>query len=113
MLSILAVDDDQGVCDFLSAALTEAGYAATCVQTFAAAAERLDRDRFDFLMADVRLPDGRGSDLVEKAEAGGAKTLLFAGYIEEIALLPQQGAPHLAKPFRLQELTRALERLRP
>ena len=63
MASILIVDDEPNILASLKAALGREGYAVEGAADVAAARALL-AEAFDFVLLDVRLPDGDGVDLL-------------------------------------------------
>jgi PAS domain S-box-containing protein len=108
-LTILAVDDDPLVLNNTAAMLEEAGHRvlqATCGKQ---ALRILSDERVDLLVTDFAMPEMTGAQLAEAARAGWPElpVLMVSGYAE----LPEgaaNGIPRLAKPFREDQLARAL-----
>jgi DNA-binding response OmpR family regulator len=48
---------------------------------------------------DVSLTDGSSTNLVQQAEAAGAKTLMMTGNPDRIIEFDAAGQPYLSKPF--------------
>ena len=62
MAKILIIDDDQMLCNVLSAKLMDMGHEAVCALTLEDGLKETTRDSFDVVFLDVRLPDGNGLD---------------------------------------------------
>src|SRR5262245_60193617 len=80
--SILLVDDDRQLLDSMSAWLRELGFVVTGVPTLTAARRCLVGDTFDLVLADIRLGDEDGIDLLEAVRQGQPETptILMTGY---------------------------------
>ena len=63
--SVLVVDDEPDIRALVEIALSRMNLATTAVATLAEARAQLARQRFDFCITDMRLPDGSGIELVQ------------------------------------------------
>lgn len=68
---ILVVDDEPMVCELVEAVLTAAGMEVHSMHTSAAAAERLQKEKFDAVFLDVRMPAPDGIELTTQIRASG------------------------------------------
>ena len=110
MTKVLVVDDDKESRDLLFEVLTTNGYSVGVVENTAAARSLLETDHsYRIIIADLRMPDGTGLDLVEELRRGSSKheIILMSSFISgterEIALDLGVDAL-LEKPFQLSEL---------
>ncbi len=110
MLKLLLVEDDDAVRATLREALELEGYAADCVGNCADAEAALARETYAVLVTDVRLPDGSGRDLADKAVALGASVILLSGHPDEVRGMAPGRIAGVAKPFRLDDLMQAIAR---
>lgn len=111
---ILAVDDEDGVRDFVERALDRLGYHVIAVSTGEEALERVRgyfAEPIDLLITDVVLPGMSGPELA--AALGAARpsmpVLYISGYASDVAGfhgLPGLAAHVLAKPFGMDTLAR-------
>src|SRR5689334_18725685 len=62
--SLLVLDDDAGVVDFLCESLSERGFHVTGLTSAREALARLQAESFDLLISDVEMPEMRGTDLL-------------------------------------------------
>ena len=110
-LQVLVVDDDAAVRSMIETALGLQG-ASVRVAEGCQEARRLEGD-FDLALVDLSLGDGRGDELIAELRASGRveRTILLTGASE----LDIEGAGEpdlvLRKPFELDDLVRAIERL--
>jgi len=102
--SVLLVEDDDDLRDLLSGALEQAGYSLECARTFAAAHHAISHGRHDVVVTDVRLPDGRGYDLMARARAAGSKIIFISGEVTHMPSAEASRAICLTKPFRVEAL---------
>jgi two-component system response regulator AtoC len=79
---ILVVDDDDELRRMLVDYLTSQGYTALGTRSTLQAHEALKNDSFDIVMADLRLEDGNGLDLLRQVRQISPKTygILMTGY---------------------------------
>ena len=111
MHHILLIEDDPDVGTLLEHTLLAAGYRVSRAATLAAAELLLEHRSHDLLLADMRLPDGCGIDVADKAKARGMKTLLLTG--DAFRATPERLEAHayVLKPIRPRELLAAIERV--
>src|SRR5271156_5633029 len=79
---ILIVDDDNALRRMLVDYLTTEGYTALGVRSIQQGEEALKTDTFDLVLADLRLEDGSGLDLLKQLKQLAPKTvgILMTGY---------------------------------
>jgi len=115
MLHVALVDDDEAVLDALRLLLSAKGMRPAC---FASAGAYLDgrgeHDRFDCIVADVRMPGMSGVDLVQhlQGEAASPPVLLITGHGDvdmAVAAIKLGATDFIEKPF---DETRLLEAIR-
>jgi DNA-binding NtrC family response regulator len=112
---LLLVDDDRHVLDSMAEWLRGQGYQLETASGYTDALERLRQNSFDLVLADVRLRDGDGFDLLEQCRRNwpAAQVILMTGYgsadgaIEAI----RAGAfDYITKPLIDNELLMTIER---
>src|SRR5688572_28594681 len=71
-LRILLVEDDPATLRAMSLLLARAGHRVTTAQSIAIALDAAQGDDFDWVISDLGLPDGRGTELMRSllAKAG-------------------------------------------
>jgi DNA-binding NtrC family response regulator len=108
---ILVVEDSNDVQELLCLALADEGHAAHGVETVAQGSRALEGGNYELLIADMRLPDGSGAELADRALTRGVEALLTTGHPEEMQLLERRGIDYLRKPFPLKYMMRLVDRL--
>jgi two-component system, NtrC family, sensor histidine kinase HydH len=113
---ILVVDDNESFVDNLEEILSEEGYAVMTAGSLAAARQAAAQG-FDIALVDMRLPDGKGTDLAVELKRGNdaAAVVLLTGYstVEAAAAAVRAGAfAYLAKPCATPELLLTVEQAR-
>lgn len=112
MKRVLVVEDNAEVRSLLLELLQHAGYDVECVWRFNEAKAKLQRDRFDLVIANILLPGGgNGAELAAMAQARGMKHLLVTGHPEQMQLMDLMQEPYMAKPFRASDLVERINRL--
>lgn len=118
-LQILVVDDQPDVCRCLRDLLTALGHLVVTVPGPTEALVELEARnvRFDCMIADVELPIMAGGALAERATQlePGLRVILMSGYPREDLESEghiQPGQAFLPKPFRVDQLQRALDVVR-
>lgn len=69
MESVLIIDDDKMLCDFMRRKIEKMGYAATCAFNLNDGVVLAGNEHFDVIYLDVALPDGNGLDAIPKLKA--------------------------------------------
>lgn len=62
---ILVVEDDRSISDLIRSNLEDAGYDCLCIYNGLAAADILEKEKFDMALLDIMLPDMDGFQLME------------------------------------------------
>ena len=114
-LRILLTEDESGVRDFATRALTRHGYQVVATATIAEARAAFQKanGQFDLLFTDVVLPDGDGLALAEflLSIKPDLRVLFTSGYTDEKSRWPhiqELGLRFLQKPYPVQDLLQAL-----
>src|SRR5690349_21214940 len=109
MARILLVEDDLDVCLVMEDALIDGGYAVEATGRVMAAFILLGSHPYDLVVTDVRLPDGSGMEVADRAREKGIPTLIVTGYAFNLPRDDLDRFAFLLKPFRQRELIRAVE----
>ena len=118
---VLVVDDDPGVGDLLHEVLTREGYRVRVSTGGGEAAQLAETETFDLVLADVRMPDCDGLEVLRAFRRADPETIVIMmtafGTLESAIEAIREGAfDYISKPFNLEEvkltLRRALERRR-
>ncbi|CAN7394794.1 ATP-binding protein [Phenylobacterium sp. LjRoot219] len=111
---VLLVEDDESVSNVTQAMLSELGLEVVGARNGPDAQRALADDSFDLLITDLIMPGGmNGVQLAEwaKGQRPGIKVMLFSGWTADTVVSAPPGVPVLQKPFDLNALKRAIERL--
>ncbi len=115
-VTILVVDDDRGILEFIETVLRAAGYNVLCAISGWNAIETYDAhgDSVHLLVTDVIMPDLTGPVIAERLRARqpGLQVLFISGCHDADLLqrfVTQKGFGLLPKPFTMEGLLRAVE----
>jgi two-component system response regulator PilR (NtrC family) len=114
--SILIVDDERSMRDFLRIALTRAGHEVLAADGPAAAAVHYGARDFDVVITDLKMPGGgSGLDVLDGVKAARPDTQVivvtaFATPETAIAAMKRGAYDYLTKPFKVDEIGVVIER---
>lgn len=109
MKTILLIEDEINLVNFIRKGLTEDDFSVTVALTAEMGRQLAANGSFDIILLDIMLPDGNGIDLCRKLRGQGVQTpILFLTALntaDNIALgLDVGGDDYLVKPFKFIEL---------
>jgi two-component system response regulator AtoC len=112
---ILIVDDELGVRESLALLLEDEGFEVRGVADGGAALSIAERESFDVVLLDVRMPGRSGIELLPELlrRVPGATVLVMSAFgdVEQALAAVRAGAyDYLAKPFRVDELMLAIQK---
>lgn len=116
-LRLLVVEDHRDTLDTLQQLLKRRGYAVRTAGSVEQALEVAEGYEFDLLVSDIGLPDGRGTELLERLEKRSRHPFLAIamsgfGTDEDLRSSHHAGfAQHLTKPVEFATLHEAIARL--
>lgn len=113
--SLLIVDDEPGIRNFLQRAFARDYGLVEAVDSMEAAEELRQRCRFDIVIVDINLPGRSGIEWIEDLRAAGDNTTVifitaYADLNATIGALRAGAADFILKPFRIEQLQTAVER---
>src|SRR3954464_9382025 len=106
---LLVVDDERSMRELLSIVLRREGYDVTLAENGRSAIEQLERERFDLLISDIKMPDMSGVDVLRAAkdidqDIVGIMITAFASADTAIEAMRLGAHDYLSKPFDVDEL---------
>jgi DNA-binding NtrC family response regulator len=118
-LSLLLIEDERSVMNFIRVALERHGYACTAAQSAAEGIRLLEGGRFSGIISDMRTPGGlSGADvhawiLAHRPQLKDRMLFITGDTVNEDTMkaLVRTGVPYIEKPFRVQELIVTVERI--
>src|SRR4051794_24891152 len=113
---VLICDDEESVRLVCARALTRAGYDTASVSTGREAIAAMQRDSFDVLVLDMRMPDSDGLGILARLREIDpvVPCLVISGHADfdsTVSLLRHGAADFLRKPFDLEAMVMATDRL--
>ena len=115
MNSVLIVDDEAGIRNFLQKGLANRFDLIEVAENVETANELRKRCHFDLIIADIRLPGRSGVDWVTELREQGSMTAVifitaYADVETAIAALRAGAADFIMKPFRMEQINASVER---
>ena len=112
--SVLIVDDEQVVCDLLSAELEDRGYPCTTVYNGDNALSELATQDFHVVLLDIRLPEISGIEVLKEIRAnyGDAATIMITAINDVYAAVEAMklgAADYIVKPFELRRVITSID----
>jgi DNA-binding NtrC family response regulator len=112
---IIVLEDDPLVRKSLEQQLRLRRYDVAGAGTIASAQEYLNKDNFDLIFADVRLPDGDGTELLRQLQSRPARPLVIImtghGSVESAVGCMKDGAfDYILKPFSSEQIDVTLKK---
>ena len=112
--NILVMEDEQNVASGLKMVLTEEGYSVDLAVTGKDALDIFDSKPFDILIADLRLPDINGMDVIRAVKSKNPETgvVVITGYASvdsAVDAMKLGSFDYLPKPFTDDEIKTAVE----
>jgi CheY-like chemotaxis protein len=105
---ILVVDDDADILRVFKSILEKEGYVVTTAATGSAALEKIENEKFNVCLIDVKLPDMDGTEILRKmaSDSGTIKIIITGFSSDEVGKkAADYGADDfLVKPVKAEEL---------
>lgn len=107
MIRILIVEDEKPIAELIRLSLRRAGYHCQCVYDGLAAADVLERERFDLVLLDIMLPGVDGFSLLEYIRPIGTPVIFLTAknaVNDRVRGLRMGAEDYIVKPFEVLEL---------
>ena len=107
MIRILIVEDEKPIAELIRLSLRRAGYHCQCVYDGLAAADVLERERFDLVLLDIMLPGVDGFSLLEYIRPTGTPVIFLTAknaINDRVRGLRMGAEDYIVKPFEVLEL---------
>jgi excisionase family DNA binding protein len=114
--TVLVVDDDESLQTLFKVFLKKIGFSRVVVGTVKEALAALDKQKFDLLFLDLKLPDGPADDVYEAAKEIDSELpiVIITGYPDSEMLdriLAKGPVTVLKKPMQIEQLQQAVRML--
>jgi len=116
MVKILAIDDEETVAKLYQSLITEMGYTVVIAKTGKDAVARIDKESFDLVLLDLKLPDVHGCELLGqiKEKIGNAPVIIVTAHptLESSIDAIRTGGvyDYIIKPFKADALKVVIRR---
>ena len=113
MATILIVDDELSMREFLTILLEKEGFRALTAEDGASALKKIASNKIDLLLSDIRMPGIGGLSLLEKTKAidSSIPVIMMTAYAspEDAVNAMKNGAyDYITKPFKVDEIKRVI-----
>ncbi|MGD9038680.1 MAG: sigma-54 dependent transcriptional regulator, partial [Desulfobacteraceae bacterium] len=112
--SILVVDDERSMREFLDIMLTKEGYLVSFAESGEEACELLEKQGFDLLITDIRMKDVDGIAVLKRAKELRPETVVvmisaFATAETAVEAMREGAYDYIPKPFKVREFKRIVK----
>ena len=113
--SVLVVDDEPKICDFLEVLLRREGHEVASVQSATQALARVEKETFSLILTDLKMPGMDGFEFVGRLKAlrNELPVIMITGYatVETAVKAIRFGVDdYVTKPFNIDELRKVVSR---
>ncbi len=112
MQRILIVEDEELIANLIKMNLTAEGYHCICAFDGKAAADLIEKEKFDLILLDIMLPEINGYELLEYIKPLGVPVIFLTAKSEvddRIKGLKLGADDYISKPFQIGELLARVE----
>jgi two-component system, NtrC family, response regulator PilR len=114
MASVLIVDDERSMRDFLKILLEKEGHKVTTAESGSKALEALEKQSTDIVVTDIRMPGMSGIELLEtiKSHTPEMPVVMITAFAspDDAVLAMKNGAfDYISKPFNVDEIKSVIE----
>jgi two-component system response regulator PilR (NtrC family) len=107
--SILVVDDERSMRDFLSIMLKKEGYQVSAVEDGNQAIRAIQKDIYDLVITDIKMPGIDGLQVLQTIKEVSPETLVimitaFSSTKDAVKAMKQGAIDYIAKPFEVDEI---------
>jgi len=114
MQSILVVDDDRSMREFLEILLTKEAYHVSLAASGEEAYQILENKEFDLVITDIRMKDINGIEVLKKAKQVSPETMVvmisaFATAETAVEAMKEGAYDYIPKPFKVREFKKIIK----
>jgi two-component system response regulator PilR (NtrC family) len=112
--SVLVVDDERSMREFLDIMLSKEGYEVSLAENGEEACEILEKQEFDLLITDIRMKDVDGIEVLKRAKELRPKTVVvmisaFATAETAVEAMKEGAYDYIPKPFKVREFKKIVK----
>ena len=114
---ILLVEDDQTLNHVITEELKSENYSVQSVKDLAQAKQKIRSNMYDLVIADLKLPDGEGIDIVKETQkdSGGAPNVIiipaFGSIQQAVSCLKEGATDFMTKPLNFEHFHITVEKV--
>jgi DNA-binding NtrC family response regulator len=113
--SILVIDDEDSMCNFMEIMLAKEGYRVRTTTRGTEGVDLLRGENFDLVIADLNMPEMTGIDVLKeikafKREQEFVVMTAYASVDTAIEAMKQGAADYITKPFKVDEIKLVIEK---
>lgn len=117
-LNVLVIDDEKVICDACQLVLSERGHRVAYHNTGIAGLLEIERNTYDLILLDMKLPDIDGSRILEiiRGQSPLPFVIVMTGYStlsNALEAMKLGATDYLSKPFTEDDLLVTIDRLFP
>ncbi len=107
--SVLVVDDEPGMREFLEIMLTKEGYEVSIASNGEEAIEKIGKESFDLAIVDIQMPGINGIEVLRNTREKNYNTTIimitaFASHESAIEAMKLGAYDYITKPFKIDEI---------
>ena len=114
MLKVLIVEDEKAISNLILINLKAEGYSCTCAYDGKEAADQIEKNYYDLILLDIKLPEIDGYELLEYIRPTETPVIFITakGNLHDRVQGLRLGADdYIVKPFQISELTARVDAL--
>lgn len=113
---VLYAEDDEGSRELVSSTLRDAGYMVDAASDGGGALALLEKESYDLVLLDIRMPGMSGIEVLRHIRRRNLQPrVIMLTAVDELSVaiecVKQGASDYLTKPFRLEDLHSAIERV--
>ena len=115
METILVVDDEPSIREFLQIMLEREGYQVSCADNGKTAIKLFEQEQYDVVIADIRMPKVNGFEVLTEIKRLSPETKVimitaFASFESAVESMKEGAYDYITKPFNIDEVKATIRR---
>ena len=115
-ISILIIDDDEDICEYMELLLTQSGYDVVTETSPTRGLELLREDEFHVVVLDIMMPELNGMEVLEEIRSfdSDIAIIIFTGFPSvdtAVTSMKYDVSDYIKKPFDVDEFNATLEKI--
>jgi two-component system, NtrC family, response regulator PilR len=114
MQTILVVDDERSMREFLDILLTKEGYQVSVAASGREACQLMEKNKYDLIVTDIKMQDISGIEVLKKAKAISPESIVimisaFATAETAVEAMREGAYDYIPKPFKVRDFKKILK----